>query len=65
MLEIRRTDEFSDWLRALRDARARAKILFRIDRLANGNSGDVAPVGERNEDQLRTWLSRLLRPSPD
>lgn len=46
MLDVRETDEFSEWLRALRDARARAKILIRIDRLANGNPGNVAPVGE-------------------
>jgi putative addiction module killer protein len=46
MVDVRETDEFSDWLRGLRDARARAKVLIRIDRLANGNPGDVAPVGE-------------------
>ena len=45
MLEVRETEEFSDWLSALRDARAKAKILIRIDRLAHGNPGDVAPVG--------------------
>jgi putative addiction module killer protein len=41
-----RLDEFSDWLKALRDLRARAKITQRIDRLELGNPGDVAPVGE-------------------
>jgi putative addiction module killer protein len=41
-----RTDEFSDWLKDLRDLRARAKVLSRIDRLAQGNPGDVAPVGD-------------------
>ena len=46
MLEVRQTDEFSDWLRGLKDVRARARILQRIDRLAEGNAGDVAPVGE-------------------
>jgi putative addiction module killer protein len=46
MLEVRETEEFSDWLGALRDARGKAKILVRIDRLANGNPGDVRPVGE-------------------
>jgi putative addiction module killer protein len=46
MIEIRETWEFSDWLRELRDTRARAKILIRIDRLAHGNPGDVAPIGE-------------------
>jgi putative addiction module killer protein len=29
----------------LRDHRAKAKIAARIDRLASGNPGDVAPVG--------------------
>lgn len=46
MLEVRETEEFSDWLAALRDARAKAKVLVRIERLANGNPGDVAPIGE-------------------
>jgi putative addiction module killer protein len=46
MLEIRRTAVFSDWMAKLRDHRARAKIVSRIDRLALGNAGDVAPVGE-------------------
>ncbi len=46
MIDVRETDEFSEWLGALRDTRARAKILVRIDRLANGNPGDVASVGE-------------------
>lgn len=46
MLDVRETDEFSEWLSALRDSRARSKILVRIDRLANGNPGDVAPVGK-------------------
>jgi putative addiction module killer protein len=45
MLAIKRTIEFSTWLSALRDIRAKAKILARIDRLALGNPGDVAPVG--------------------
>ncbi len=45
MPTIRRTDEFSRWLRDLRDIRAKAKIVARIDRLALGNPGNVAPVG--------------------
>ncbi len=46
MLRVKRTPEFSGWLKDLRDIRARAKVISRIDRLALGNPGDVAPVGE-------------------
>ncbi len=45
MLEIVKTDVFDKWLSGLRDRRARAKILIRIDRLALGNSGDIKPIG--------------------
>jgi len=45
--EIRRTDRFANWLDALRDLRARARIQVRIERLALGNPGDVRSVGER------------------
>ena len=46
MIEIRETEEFSNWLRALHDQRGKAKILIRIDRLARGNPGDFEPVGQ-------------------
>lgn len=46
MIEVRQTAAFSKWMAGLRDHRARAKIAARIDRLAFGNPGDVAPVGE-------------------
>jgi putative addiction module killer protein len=45
MIEIRETELFSNWLKALKDDRARAKIAARIRRLALGNPGDVSPVG--------------------
>jgi putative addiction module killer protein len=45
MLTIRETDVFSAWMEKLRDARGKAKIAARIDRLAQGNAGDVAAVG--------------------
>ncbi len=46
MLQIRKTETFAGWLDALRDIRARARVQVRIERLAAGNPGDVAPVGE-------------------
>ena len=46
MIEVRQTTRFSTWLAGLRDERARARILKRLDRAQSGNLGDVAPVGE-------------------
>ena len=37
-------DVFGEWLMGLKDLRARAKILARIDRLAFGNFGDCKPL---------------------
>jgi len=44
--EIIHSDEFDNWLHKLRDSRARFRIYKRIERLAEGNPGDVAPAGE-------------------
>ena len=46
MFEIRKTEVYAKWLDSLRDARARARVLVRVERLAAGNPGDVRPVGE-------------------
>ncbi len=46
MIEIRKTENFAKWIDNLSDIRARARILVRIERLAEGNPGDVKPVGE-------------------
>ncbi len=45
-MEIRKTEIFARWLDGLGDLRARARVQVRIERLAAGNPGDVAPVGE-------------------
>ena len=46
MVEIRKTELFAKWIDGLKDVRARARILVKIERLAAGNPGDVRPVGE-------------------
>ena len=46
MFEIRRTAEFIDWLAALGDVGARARIAKRLDRLAQGNFGDARSLGD-------------------
>ena len=45
-MDVRKTDFFAKWINGLRDVKARARILVRIERLAAGNPGDVKPVGE-------------------
>jgi putative addiction module killer protein len=46
MIEIHKTDIYAKWIYGLKDVRARARILARVERIATGNLGDVKPVGE-------------------
>ena len=47
MYFIEKTVEFDKWLRKLKDLRAKAKILFRIQKIENdGHFGDCKPVGD-------------------
>lgn len=45
-MEIRKTETFARWLDRLKDPKAKAKVLVRITRLADGNPGDVKSVGK-------------------
>ncbi|AEQ50724.1 type II toxin-antitoxin system RelE/ParE family toxin [Pelagibacterium halotolerans] len=45
MIALIKSAVFDNWLRDLRDRRAMARILARLDRFANGNPGDVKAVG--------------------
>ena len=61
MLEIRHyvsrsgKDVFEDWLSRLADARAQAKIVSRINRLAAGNFGDCRPVRQGVHELRIDW----------
>ncbi|MGQ1890138.1 type II toxin-antitoxin system RelE/ParE family toxin [Thermophagus sp. OGC60D27] len=47
MYFIEKTVEFDKWLRKLKDFRAKAKILFRIQKIENDEHfGDCEPVGD-------------------
>ncbi len=47
MYFITKTIEFDKWLRKLKDLKARAKILFRIQKIEDdGHFGDCKPVGD-------------------
>ena len=44
-IEVRKTAIFDRWLSNVKDMRAVARILVRIDRLAQGNAGDARSIG--------------------
>ena len=47
MYFIGKTEEFNKWIKKLRDLRAKAKILIRIQKLENDEHfGDSKPVGD-------------------
>lgn len=45
-MEIRKTEIFDNWFDCLRDDRAKARIIARLDRMEMGNFGDVRSVGD-------------------
>ena len=45
IIEVRQTEEFSRWLRRLRDSNAVARIAARIRRVQLGNLGDSKSLG--------------------
>jgi len=49
MKEIRRSDVFINWLNKLRDSEARARIVTRVKRLAEGNPGDSRFLSDISE----------------
>jgi putative addiction module killer protein len=47
MLRTEKTIEFDKWIKKLKDLRAKAKILFRIQKIeTDGHFGDCKPVGD-------------------
>ena len=49
---IRETENYTNWIRRLKDRAAQAIISARIRRVSAGNFGDVKPVGD-NVSELR------------
>ena len=45
MIDVRETPDFTNWLAAVNDQRARLQIVRRISRVAAGNFGDAKSVG--------------------
>ena len=60
---LRQSATFRKWQSKLHDPKAKALIAMRLQRLANGNTGDAAPVGEgvsELRDPLRPRLPHLF-----
>lgn len=45
-MQLRETPEFTKWLNALKDVNAHARIVRRLERLQQGNPGQVNDVGK-------------------
>ena len=58
MFTIRQTQEFQDWLDALKDVRAQVRIAARLRLAEAGNPGDWKSVG--NANRLRARLASLF-----
>lgn len=43
---VKRLEEFSDWLKCLKDSLTRQRLNKRLRKVQLGNLGDVEPVGE-------------------
>ena len=43
---VKQLEEFSDWLKGLKDGLTRQRLIKRLRKVQLGNLGDVEPVGE-------------------
>ncbi len=53
MYKAKKTKLFSKWLAKLKDIRGRIAIARRIERMENGNFGDVKPIGGDKSTQSK------------
>lgn len=63
MFTVRQTQEFQDWLDALKDLRAQVRIAARLRLVEAGNRGDWKPVGDDVSEMridFRPWVSPVF-----
>jgi len=59
--ETKKTNEFTKWLKSLKDKVTKNRILFRLDRIENGNFGDWSDTSEHNVYELRFFFGSGYR----
>jgi len=60
MYKIEKTDDFDKWLRKLKDLRAKARILFRIQKIENDEHfGDCESVGNGIRELKIAYAKRI------
>ena len=45
-MQVRKTDDYRDWVDTLKDRAGRARVLMRVDRLIHGNPGSHRDLTE-------------------
>ena len=45
-MQVKKTDEYRDWIDGMKDQAGRARILMRVDRLIHGNPGKYRNLTE-------------------
>lgn len=61
MYSLKKTSEFDKWLKKLKDKKAKAKILIRLQRIeSQGNFGDCKALGE-GVSELRVHYAKGYR----
>jgi putative addiction module killer protein len=59
MITVEKTAVFDRWLRKLKDPQAKARILFRLQKLqSDGHLGDCEPVGQGIAEMRIHWGPR-------
>jgi putative addiction module killer protein len=48
MKKLDKTEEYNDWFNDLTDKPVKARIQARIDRLQDGNAGDLSPLAKES-----------------
>lgn len=58
--KIHTTRVFDEWARKLKDKQAAMAVAMRLDRAANGNLGDIKPVGD-GVSEMRIFVGQGYR----